>query len=211
MPSLEQTLLATSLQASVSMSLIGLWTSQMHAWLYTSSEHTRFNFLQFIEFQLYINLFSFCPFNLFTTLQVFGQPVFAFVEERVSASYPKNQIINKSYPISLWCQGPTYNLNLFRLMWRTAFLMFTTLASMLLPFFNDILGVLGALAFWPLTVYFPVEMHITRSKTQKWSLKWLLLQGVSLFCLLISVAALVGSIDGVVENLKKYKPFQMHS
>lgn len=149
--------------------------------------------------------------HLVGAYQVFAQPVFAFVEERVSASYPKNQIINKSYPISLWCQGPTYNLNVFRLMWRTAFVMFTTLASMLLPFFNDILGVLGALAFWPLTVYFPVEMHITQSKTQKWSLKWLLLQGVSLFCLLISVAALVGSIDGVVENLKKYKPFQMHS
>lgn len=149
--------------------------------------------------------------HLVGAFQVFCQPLFAFVEEWVSLSFPKSQLIHKQYTITLPFYGPSYHLNIFRLVWRTTFVIFTTLSSMLLPFFNDILGVLGALAFWPLTVYFPVEMYIVQSKTQRWSLKWLLLQGLSFFCLLISLAALVGSIQGVIEDLKSYKPFQTHS
>ncbi|KAE8637426.1 hypothetical protein CSA_021612 [Cucumis sativus] len=34
------------------------------------------------------------------------------------------------------------------------------------PFFNDIVGLLGALGFWPLTVYLPVEMYIAQKKSQ---------------------------------------------
>lgn len=149
--------------------------------------------------------------HLLGAYQVFTQPLFAFVEDWACQSWPKSQAIHKDYKINLPFYAPAYKLNLFRLFWRTAFVIFTTLASMLLPFFNDILGVLGALAFWPLTVYFPVEMHIAQSKTQPWSRKWLLLQGLSGFCLLVSLAALVGSIQGVVEDLKIYKPFQSHS
>lgn len=144
--------------------------------------------------------------HLVGAFQVFCQPLFAFVEERVAIYFPKSQF-HKHYPIVISCYGSVYRLNPFRLAWRTTFVIFTTLVSMLLPFFNDILGVLGALAFWPLTVYFPIEMHIVHSKTQKWSRKWVLLQGLSLFCLLISLAALVGSIVGAVKDLKKYKPF----
>ncbi|MQI27723.1 hypothetical protein EI009_25840, partial [Escherichia coli] len=29
------------------------------------------------------------------------------------------------------------------------------LLAMVLPFFNDIVGLIGAIGFWPLTVYFP--------------------------------------------------------
>eukprot|EP00494_Astrolonche_serrata_P011647 UN11736 len=38
--------------------------------------------------------------------------------------------------------------------------MVSTLLAILMPFFNDILGFLGAIGFWPLTVYFPVEMYV---------------------------------------------------
>ncbi|KAF5742624.1 caffeoyl-CoA O-methyltransferase [Tripterygium wilfordii] len=34
---------------------------------------------------------------------------------------------------------------------------------MALPFFNDIIALLGAIAYWPLTVYFPVKLHIRQS------------------------------------------------
>ena len=40
----------------------------------------------------------------------------------------------------------------------------TTLISMLLPFFNDVVGILGAFGFWPLTVFFPIEMYISQKK-----------------------------------------------
>ncbi|MBA0849016.1 hypothetical protein Goshw_010073 [Gossypium schwendimanii] len=85
--------------------------------------------------------------------------------------------------------------------------MLTTLISMLLPFFNDIVGLLGAIGFWPLTVYFPVEMYISQNKIAKWSTRWLCLQILSIACLIITIAAAAGSIAGVILDLKSYKPF----
>lgn len=97
---------------------------------------------------------------------------------------------------------------LLRLIWRTVFVIITTVISMLLPFFNDVVGLLGALGFWPLTVYFPVEMYIAQKKIPRWSTRWVCLQVFSSGCLVVSIAAAAGSIAGVVLDLKSYKPFQ---
>lgn len=101
-----------------------------------------------------------------------------------------------------------YQLNFFRLVWRTCFVVLTTLIAMLLPFFNDVVGILGALGFWPLTVYFPLEMYIAQNKIRSWTSHWIGLQMLSMACLLISVAAAVGSVAGVVLDLRTYKPFK---
>ena len=34
---------------------------------------------------------------------------------------------------------------------------------MLVPFFNDIVGLLGSLGFWPLTVFLPIQMHLKQA------------------------------------------------
>ncbi|KAG0489759.1 hypothetical protein HPP92_006622 [Vanilla planifolia] len=81
-------------------------------------------------------------------------------------------------------------------------------ALMLLPFFNDIVGLMGALGFWPLTVYFPVEMYIVQKKIARWSTRWVCLQLLSVACLIVSVAAAVGSVAGIVDDLKLFKPFK---
>ena len=83
-----------------------------------------------------------------------------------------------------------------------------TLISMLMPFFNDVVGLLGAIGFWPLTVYFPVEMYIAQKNLPSWSRRWLCLQVLSLVCLIISLAAAAGSVVGIVSKIKTYKPFQ---
>ncbi|KAF0923144.1 hypothetical protein E2562_003361 [Oryza meyeriana var. granulata] len=36
----------------------------------------------------------------------------------------------------------------------------STIVAMLLPFFGNVVMLLAAMSFWPLTVYFPVEMYI---------------------------------------------------
>ncbi|QCD99878.1 Amino acid transporter [Vigna unguiculata] len=79
--------------------------------------------------------------------------------------------------------------------------------AMVLPFFNDIVGLIGAIAYWPLTVYFPVEMYIVQTKLPKWSTKWICLQMLSAACFVLTMVAAVGSIAGVVDDLKVYKPF----
>jgi len=94
-----------------------------------------------------------------------------------------------------------YQLNFFRLVWRTIFVIMTTLISMLLPFFNDVVGILGAFGFWPLTVFFPIEMFIAQKKIARWTSRWVGLQIISMTCLLISFA-------GVALDLKTYKPFR---
>ncbi|KAF8411742.1 hypothetical protein HHK36_004300 [Tetracentron sinense] len=145
--------------------------------------------------------------HLVGAYQVYCQPLFAFIEKWAFQRWPKSQFITKEIKVPIPGFRP-YNLNLFRLVWRSAFVVLTTVISMLLPFFNDVVGLLGAFGFWPLTVYFPVEMYIAHKKIPKWSTRWLCLQILSAACLIISIAAAAGSIAGVVLDLKVYKPFK---
>nr|KJB80668.1 hypothetical protein B456_013G109500 [Gossypium raimondii] len=144
--------------------------------------------------------------HLVGAYQVYCQPLFAFVQKTASEKFPDSKFTTNDIKISIPGFRP-YNLNLFRLVWRTCFVMITTLISMLLPFFNDIVRLLGALGFWPLTVYFPVEMYISQKKMPKWSTTWLCRQVLSIACLVITIAAAAGSIAGIVLDLKSYTSF----
>ncbi|KAE9603945.1 hypothetical protein Lal_00002173 [Lupinus albus] len=146
--------------------------------------------------------------HLVGAYQVFTQPLFAFVEKNAAKRFPNSDFINKDIEVPIPGLKNPYKLNLFRSIWRTMFVITTTVISMLLPFFNGIVGLLGALGFWPLTVYFPVEMYISQHRIQKWSTKWMCLQMLSIACLIISIAAAAGSVAGVVNDLKSYKPFK---
>ena len=35
--------------------------------------------------------------------------------------------------------------------------------AMLVPFFNDVVGLLGAIGFWPLTVFLTIHMHLKQA------------------------------------------------
>ncbi|XP_040998963.1 amino acid permease 3-like [Juglans microcarpa x Juglans regia] len=135
--------------------------------------------------------------------QVHSRALSDVIEDAVAKRFPTQitrEIIIPSFR--------PYKLNLFRLVWRTIFALTTTLISMLLPFFNDVVGLIGALGFWPLTVYFPVQMYIEKNKIPKWSTKWILLQSMSVLCFIVSIAAAAGSIAGFVLDLETYKPFK---
>ncbi|KAI5404939.1 Amino acid permease 3 [Lathyrus oleraceus] len=137
--------------------------------------------------------------HLVGAYQVYVQPVFAFIEKGAAKRWPQTKVEYKIFS--------GYNLNLFRIVWRTIFVIVTTFVAMLIPFFNDVLGFLGAVGFWPLTVFYPVEMYIVQKQIPKWSSKWIWLEIVSLVCLIASVLAALGSIASIVNNLTTYKPF----
>ncbi|KAK8959559.1 Amino acid permease 3 [Platanthera guangdongensis] len=145
--------------------------------------------------------------HLVGAYQVYAQPLFAFVEKWAKNSWPESPLIGRDFVVRI-SKTRKIKLNLFRMIWRTLFVILTTVISMMLPFFNDIVGLLGALGFWPLTVYFPVEMYIVQKKLVRWSRKWVCLQLLSVGCLVISVAAAVGSVASIVDDLKVFKPFQ---
>ncbi|KAK1286694.1 Amino acid permease 1 [Acorus calamus] len=123
--------------------------------------------------------------------QVFAQPIFAAFELRATKRWP----VLVTRPIA------------FKLVWRSVFVMVSTVLAMTFPFFNAVLALLGALSFWPLTVYFPIEMYIAQRGVPRFGLKWVALQGLSFVCLLVSIAAACGSIEGVIDALRVYRPF----
>ncbi|OEL17634.1 Amino acid permease 3 [Dichanthelium oligosanthes] len=151
--------------------------------------------------------------HLAIAYQVHCQPLFAFVEKWAASRWSDPWYITGEINVPLnpwsssaggrWCYS--YKLNLSRLTWRTAFVVASTVVPMLLPF-NSVLRLVAALAFWPLTVHFPVDMHIEQKKVPKWSTRWVCLQLLSLACLIITAASAAGSVAGIVSDLKVQKP-----
>ena len=134
--------------------------------------------------------------------------MFGFVETRAKNRWPENKFITREHPIEIpFCNG-IYYFNWFRLVWRTIYVIITTVLAMIFPFFNDFLGLLGALSFWPLTVFFPIEMHISQAKVPRLSPKWIALKTLSYACLVVSLVAAAGSIQGLIVAVEKYKPFK---
>ncbi|KAL6992807.1 hypothetical protein U1Q18_010923 [Sarracenia purpurea var. burkii] len=139
-------------------------------------------------------------------VQVYCQPIFGFVEGWCRRRWPQSGFIAREYSISTPF-GTTFSFNFFRLVWRTTFVAFTTVIAALLPFFNDFLGLLGAVAFWPLTVYFPIKMYILQARIVRFSPNWIWLQLLSAFCLVVSLLAAAGSIQGLIKDVQLFKPF----
>lgn len=79
---------------------------------------------------------------------------------------------------------------------------------MLLPFFVDMVALIGALGFWPLNIYLPIEMHIKQADVPKWQRKWIALQVLSVVCLCISLATGVGAVVRIIVACKDFVPFQ---
>ncbi|XP_019165684.1 PREDICTED: amino acid permease 6-like [Ipomoea nil] len=148
--------------------------------------------------------------HLLGAYQVFTQPVFAFVEERCKRRWPASRFVNQETAIEV-PYLPKLRFSAFRLVWRSAYVVMITLISMLLPFFNDFVGLIGAAAFWPLTVYLPIQMYIARAKVRRLSLGWIWLQILSMLCFVISVSAAAGSIRGLIKSVKRFQPFHVES
>ncbi|KAJ6980537.1 amino acid permease 7 isoform X3 [Populus alba x Populus x berolinensis] len=129
--------------------------------------------------------------------QIYSQPVFAFVEGWSSRKFPSSGFVNNFHSFKLPLIPPLH-INLFRLCFRTVYVASTTVIAMAFPYFNQVLGVLGALNFWPLAIYFPVEMYFVQKKIGAWTRKWIVLRTFSFVCLLITIAGLLGSIEGLV-------------
>ncbi|CAN6721633.1 unnamed protein product [Malus baccata var. baccata] len=138
--------------------------------------------------------------------QVLCQPVFRIIELLARRRWPNSKFINREIPIRL--AKVRFNINMFRLSWRTAYGVLVSFLAIALPFFSDMLGLLGALGYWPLIVYIPLEMHIVQNKIGKCTIRWFGLQLFSFLCLLLSLAAASGAIHGLYKGLKAYKVFQ---
>nr|AFK36287.1 unknown [Lotus japonicus] len=115
---------------------------------------------------------------------------------------PNSDFVNKFYRVKLPLL-PSFELNLFRICFRTVYVISTVGLAIAFPYFNQILGVLGAINFWPMAIYFPVEMHFVQNKVGAWTRKWIVLRIFSFACFLVTLMGLVGSLEGIIhEKLK---------
>ncbi|CAK8568900.1 unnamed protein product [Lathyrus sativus] len=137
--------------------------------------------------------------------QVLAQPLFRIIEMGANMKWSRSTFISKEYPNKIG--SLTFNINLFRLTWRTIYVVMVTIMAMAMPFFNEFLSLLGAFGFWPLVIFFPIQMHISQKQITKLSSKWCVLQLLSFVCFMISASAGIGAIHGISKNIKKYKLF----
>ncbi|XP_057430634.1 probable amino acid permease 7 [Lotus japonicus] len=135
--------------------------------------------------------------HLVGAYQVYSQPLFANVESWLRFKFPDSEFVNHTYLLKLPVL-PDLQLNLLRLTFRTAYVASTTLIAMLFPYFNQILGVLAGIIYYPLTIYFPVEMYLSQGNIQAWTGKWVMLRTFSIVGFMVGLFTLIGSIEGIV-------------
>jgi Transmembrane amino acid transporter protein len=139
---------------------------------------------------------------------VYAQPVFATVERHVTAKWPDAKFISRVHTLNVPFFNSTLKFTLSKLTLRSIIILVTTLVAMMVPFFNAVLGLLGAFSFWPLTVYFPISMHIAQEKIGRGMPKWYFLHSLSIFCLVISIGVSIGSVVDIANSLKMSAPFK---
>ncbi|KAL8522133.1 hypothetical protein ACS0TY_012324 [Phlomoides rotata] len=144
--------------------------------------------------------------HLVGAYQVFVQPLYSAVELWAAREWPNSNFVTQEHTIGIGrC---SLSVNLFRLVWRSMFVTIATVVSLIMPVFNDVLALIGAISYWPLTVYFPIEMYIAKNEIKKGTWKWIGLQLINSLCLLVALAAACGAIQGLSTALKTYEPFQ---
>ncbi|KAL8510671.1 hypothetical protein ACS0TY_017477 [Phlomoides rotata] len=131
--------------------------------------------------------------------QIFSQPLFAAVEGKMAKDHPNSKFVNSEYVVKPPLL-PRFKVNLLRLCFRTAYVASTTLISILFPYFNEVLAVLGALNFWPLVIYFPVEMFLKQNSVRAWTCTWTCLQALRVFCFICVFFVFIGSVQGLINN-----------
>ncbi|PNT69503.1 probable amino acid permease 7 isoform X2 [Brachypodium distachyon] len=121
--------------------------------------------------------------------QMYAQPAFALAERRLGAV--------DDVEVELPLLGRRRRVNVFRLGIRMAYVVVATAMAILFPYFNQVVGLIGAFTYWPLAIYFPVQMYLAQAKVAPWTGPWVAIQAFSAGCLLICAFASVGSAVGV--------------
>jgi proton-coupled amino acid transporter len=124
----------------------------------------------------------------FPAYQVFSQPVFAAVERTIR--HRKGSVLASTRK---WA---------FRLTFRSLYVVIVAFVAIALPFFSDFVGLIGALGFWPATVLFPIEMYRKIHRPGLGMTIWL--ETVNVFCFLITVCAIMGSVQLIIMDASSY-------
>ncbi|PRW57358.1 amino acid permease 3-like [Chlorella sorokiniana] len=122
--------------------------------------------------------------------QIYSIPFLCLVEEQLEG----------------WHRWPTWLTGLtLRLLWRSAFVAVITFVACLMPFFQVITGLVGAISFAPITAIFPIELWI-RSKRPSRRVR-LGLRSLSALAVLVTLATTAGSLQRLFTSWSDFQLF----
>jgi hypothetical protein len=111
--------------------------------------------------------------------QVFAQPIFEAVERQVLQSSP-----------------PTPKPWLLRMVFRSVFVLLTTLLACMLPFFGDLMGLIASIGLVPISFTLPALLWLSAAprKGREWWLNVVIAGGSGA----LAVLALIGSVRNII-------------
>jgi amino acid permease len=127
--------------------------------------------------------------HVLASFQVFSHPVFESVETAVSWRLPNTSPL------------------LIRLVWRTAYVLWITIVAASFPFFGEIVGLLGAIGFIPMTFIMPHVLWLVYKKGELGATRFINYTLVVVF-IVIAFLALVGSIASIAHKKSTFEYWQ---
>lgn len=125
--------------------------------------------------------------HMLPAYQVFSQPVFHGIEQALTDHVPGV----KRAPVLL-----------LRIVCRTLYVVMTTTVAVVMPFFTDIIGLVGALVFWPAAVYYPVKLYMTLY-SPRFGLRCVMLAMNAVACV-TSVLAVIGAAWNITQHVEAF-------
>lgn len=133
--------------------------------------------------------------------QVITQPFFAFVEDAAHRAYPGHALLHRGFQVYIPGLGHQ-RFSYLKLIWRSAYVCITTVVAALLPFFGSVVGIIGSLGYWPMSIHFPTEMHIAQQQLPASSRKAIMLRCLNGLFFVVALAGIIGNVDGLVTEIK---------
>jgi hypothetical protein len=104
----------------------------------------------------------------------------------------------------LYSMGPTWR----RIVVRILYVCTTCFLAALIPFFGDLMGLVGALAVTPTTFVIPCLLWLTLKRPKAWnSSAWWLCWVTAVVASVLGVLGAVGAMYSIVQNAKSYELF----
>ncbi|KAL6784593.1 hypothetical protein ACKKBF_B02420 [Auxenochlorella protothecoides x Auxenochlorella symbiontica] len=92
-----------------------------------------------------------------------------------------------------------------RILTRTFYVCFTTIIAVVMPFFGSMAGLVGALAFFPLTIFFPIECWRKVYKPRGFFNG--LLYSIEAFMFAVCILSTVSSMRNIINSWSTFKIF----
>lgn len=95
-----------------------------------------------------------------------------------------------------------------RLVVRSCYVLLITVVACVFPFFGAIAGLVGAVTFFPLSIYFPYALYRKVYKVGTWfsALLWTIWTAL----LVVAILATIGSVRNIIVQSSTYKVRYMH-